>query len=80
MVPEDLKEKLELPGGVQVTEIESGPLQSAGMREGFIIVGINNQLVQQPSHVLQLLEDYSGNVVIQGVYPDGSSATYAFNM
>lgn len=80
MVPEDLKEKLELPGGVQVTEIESGQLQSAGMREGFIIVGINNQLVQQPSHVLQLLEDYSGNVVIQGVYPDGSSATYAFNI
>ena len=80
MVPEELKEQLGLPGGVQVTEIENGPFQALGMEEGFIILGINNQLVSEPAHVRYLLEDYSGNVVIEGVYPDGTPGRYAFSI
>lgn len=78
MVPEELQKKLNLPGGVQVTEIEPGELQVVGMSEGFIIVAVNNQLVSEPAHISYLLEDYSGNVIMRGVYPDGTPATYAF--
>ncbi len=80
MVPEKTQKELNLPGGVQAVEIESGELQSVGMKEGFIIVAVNKQLVAQPLHIIQLLEDYSGNVIIEGVYPDGTSATYAFSL
>ncbi len=80
MVPEELQEKLNLPGGVQVTEIGPGELQAVGMGEGFIIVAINNQLVGEPAHIIYLLEDYSGNVVMEGVYPDGTASTYAFTL
>lgn len=80
MVPEELKENLDLPGGVQVIELENGPLKATGMREGFIIVSINKRLVTEPMHVIRLLEDYSGNVYIEGVYPDGTSSVYAFSV
>ena len=80
MAPEELKEKLNLTAGVQVTDIESGPLQSAGVKKGFIIVGINNQLISQPTDVVNLLEDYSGNVYMEGFYPDGSKVLYTFSL
>jgi len=80
MVPEELRENLNLPGGVQVIELEPGELQAVGMKEGFIIVGINKQLVSDPAHIRHLLEDYSGNVFIEGVYPDGTDAVYAFSL
>ena len=80
MVPEELQEELNLPGGVQVIEIEPGELQAVGMREGFIIVGVNKQLVSEPAHIRRLLEDYSGNVFIEGVYPDGTESVYAFSL
>lgn len=78
--PEELAEKFGLPGGVQVTEVGPGELQEAGVNEGFIIVGINNMLVGDPAHIMQLLEDFSGNVVMQGIYPDGTTANYNFTL
>ncbi len=80
MVPEELQESLGLPGGVQVTELEAGPLKATGMQEGFIIVAINKRLIIEPMHVIRLLEDYSGNVYIEGVYPDGTKSVYAFSI
>ncbi len=80
MVPEELKEELGLPGGVQVIEIGAGELQAVGMREGFIIVGVNKQLVSEPAHIRRLLEDFSGNVFIEGIYPDGTESVYAFSL
>ena len=80
MVPEELMEDLNLPGGVQVTELEPGELQATGMQEGFIIVAVNGQIISEPAHIIHLLEDYSGNVIMEGVYPDGTGATYAFNL
>ena len=80
MVPQELKDNLGLPGGVQVTELENGPLKATGMREGFIIVAINKQLITEPMHVIRLLEDFSGNVYIEGVYPDGTRTVYAFSI
>ena len=80
MVPQELKESLGLPGGVKVTELEPGPLKATGMREGFIIVAINRRLITEPMHVIRLLEDYSGNVYIEGVYSDGTRTVYAFSI
>ncbi|MFP4289339.1 MAG: S1C family serine protease [Bacteroidota bacterium] len=80
MVPEETKENLNLRGGVQVTDLDSGKLKDTGMREGFIIVAVNKQLVTEPYHVETILENYSGNVYIDGIYPDGESAVYAFGI
>jgi serine protease Do len=80
MVPVEIREKLGLPGGVQVTDIGAGEFHQAGVREGFIIVGINNLLISEPRHVAELLEDHSGNVILEGIYPDGNRETYRFGL
>ena len=80
MVPEEVQERLNLPHGVQIVELEPGELDTAGVREGFIIVAINNQRVSEPADVVRLLEDFSGNVYLEGVYPDGTGAMYALSL
>ncbi len=79
-VPDDLREKLNIQNGVQVVELESGELRSAGVQEGFIIIAVNNHRVSEPSDILRLLQGHSGGVYIEGVYPDGTRAYYAFGL
>lgn len=76
----DLKERLNIPYGVQVTEVLPGKLRSAGVREGFIIIHINNEPVDDPSEVRNMLEGFEGGVVLHGTYPDGSVRYYAFGL
>ncbi len=80
MAPEELLEEFNLPGGVQVIGLGPGPMQAAGMREGFVIVAINNVHVSEPAHVVSLLEDYTGNVYMEGIYPDGTAVGYTFSI
>ncbi len=80
MAPEDIKERLNIPHGVQIVELDPGEFDTAGIGEGFIILGINRQRVSEPGHLVELLEDFSGNVYIEGVYPDGTSAMYGLSL
>jgi serine protease Do len=80
MVPEEIKDRFGLPGGVEVIDISPGKLQEAGMKEGFIIVAVNKQLISHPTDLVRLLEDYSGNVYIEGMYPDGTGMVFALNL
>ncbi len=80
MVPEEIKERLNLPHGVKIVDLEPGELHTAGVREGFIIVAINQQRVSEPGDVVRLLEDFSGNVYLEGVYPDGTGAMYGLSL
>lgn len=79
-VDSELKERLNIPNGVQVTELMPGKLRSANVREGFIIVQINNKPVNDPSDVRNILEDFEGGVLLEGIYPDGSVRYYAFGL
>jgi serine protease Do len=56
-VPEALREALELPeGGVLVEEIESGAASRAGVRQGDVIVMLNQQAVEGPEQFSGLVE------------------------
>ncbi len=80
MAPQEIMDKFNLSNGVQVVELERGTLSETGMRAGFIIIAINNVPISQPGDVARLLEDYSGNVYIEGVYPSGTGAVYTFSL
>jgi serine protease Do len=79
-IPDDLKKKLNINNGVQVSGLSAGKFRSAGVREGFIIVQINNNPVKQPSDVERILSDFEGGVYVEGIYPDGSVSYYAFGL
>ncbi|MFO7924112.1 MAG: Do family serine endopeptidase [Bacteroidales bacterium] len=79
-VGDELKNELNISGGVQITELIPGNFMSAGIREGFIITSINNTPVNEPSDIRKILDDYRGGVYVEGIYPDGTVAYYAFGL
>ena len=77
-VPKDLKEKLEIEGGAQISEIENGKWKSSGITKGFIVTSINKREisdVEDLSSTLSQLPKDDG-VLVEGVYPNGVKAYY----
>ena len=66
--------KLDIRGGVQVQSVKSGGLLAkARVREGFIITHINDKAVRSVADLGRLTDKVQS---IDGVYPDGKSASY----
>ena len=76
---EEMK-KLGIESGVKVNKLQLGKLRSAGVREGFIITGIDKKIVKTPDDILTILNNKKGGVLIEGIYPNGMRAYYGFGM
>lgn len=81
---EDTARRLQVRGGVSVNDIVAdGKMASAGIREGFIILGVNGQRVSKPEQITAIAravtEAAGGDKVlfISGIYPTGKAAYYA---
>ena len=73
-IDERIAKKLGLKGGVQVQSIKSGGLLArARVREGFIITHINDKVVLNVSALAAITEKIQA---IDGLYPDGRSASF----
>ncbi|MCD6556622.1 MAG: Do family serine endopeptidase [Bacteroidales bacterium] len=79
-ISNETKDKLKIKNGVQVTDLQAGKLMKAGVRPGFVITHVNRKSVNSPKDIQNLLKDLHGGVYIQGVYPDGEIAYYAFGL
>lgn len=76
--------KLGLRSGVRVTEITDGRMKSAGVKNGFIILDINNMRVSSENDVEEIFKEilksgpeYDKVMFITGIYPGGRKAYYA---
>ncbi len=72
--------KLRIKGGVQVVSVGDGKLKSAGIKEGFIITSVNRRTTFDIQELLLIFNNLEGGVYIEGVYPNGISAYYAFGI
>jgi len=72
------KSRLGIENGLKVIELQNGKLRSNGIREGFIILKVNNELVKSTSDLERIISDIKGGIYIEGVYPNGITAYYAF--
>jgi Do/DeqQ family serine protease len=79
-VSKELAAKLSISGGVQVKKLNAGKLRSAGIREGFIIQSIDNKDVFTTDDISSLLNNKSGGVLMEGIYPNGVRAYYGFGL
>ncbi len=79
-ISQETKDKLKIKNGVQVTDLQAGKLMKAGVKTGYIITHINRKSVNSPKDIQNLLKDAHGGIYLQGVYPDGEVAYYAFGM
>ena len=79
-VSQQLANYLRIRGGVEVVLIADGKFKQAGVREGFIITSVNRQLVRSVDELKAILSNSKGGIYIEGVYPNGKSAYYAFGI
>jgi serine protease Do len=73
--------KLRTANGVKIASLSpNSKLAGAGIKEGFIITSINKKKVSSSKEAEEMLENISGGVLIEGVYPNGMKAYYGFGM
>ncbi len=79
-VSDDEKQHLNIKGGAKVAQLNEGTLKQVGVRRGFIITSIDHHKISSPEEVKDILNQTSGGVLVEGVYPNGMRAYYAFGI
>ena len=82
----ETKQHLGISHGVQVSGLKNGPIKDAGIKDGFIIMSINDQPVNTSDDVEyiydQILKGSDSDKVmfISGIYTTGKKGYYAVNL
>lgn len=71
---------LEIQTGLKIKKLSAGKLLDAKVKEGFIIQTLNNELINSVSDLEEALKNSSSAIFIEGIYPDGEKAYYAFGL
>lgn len=85
-VPAETLRQLQIRNGVQVSGLKDGKFKDAGIKEGFIILDINNTRVNSQSDVEKIYDaivksdEYDKVMFITGVYPTGKKVYYAVDL
>jgi serine protease Do len=76
---DDLK-RFHIEGGYKIIRLEDGLLKRAGIRESFIVVAIDRQVIRSSQDLKDALTSKKGGVLIEGVYPNGLTAFYGIGL
>lgn len=85
-VPAETARQLGINGGVQVTGLKEGKFKEAGVKDGFIILDINNGRVNSVEDVEKIYkaimksDEYDKVMFITGLYPTGKKVYYAVDL
>lgn len=79
-VSAEMRNKLGISGGVQVTDLGDGILKEAGIKEGYIITEIDNKPVRTAKDIENAIENKRGGILIEGIYPNRTRAYYGFGL
>lgn len=61
-------QKLGIEGGVRVKKLEMGRLMKAGVKQGFIILKVNNTKIKNIEELRSALKNQKGGVLMEGIY------------
>lgn len=85
-VPNKLKQNLGLTYGLWVKKAGNGKIRAAGIKDGFIIIKVNNQAMRTLNDLYSALDaaenssDQDKVLFVVGVYPNGELAYYAVSL
>jgi len=66
------KTRYQVEGGVIIEQIEDGVLRYGGIKNGFIITGINNKAVKNVTDIEDILNNYNNKLIsFEGFYENG---------
>ncbi len=71
---------LRIRGGVEITSLSDGKFKQAGIKEGFIVTSVNRHPIRSADELKTILSNSKGGIYIEGVYPNGKVAYYAFGI
>jgi len=74
------KSKFNIDYGVKLIHLDKGKLQSAGIKEGFILLSVDRQPIRSMGDLKEALSSREGGVLIEGVYPNGLRAYYGIGL
>ena len=72
------KKLLRISHGMKIVEISSGKLRNAGIHEGFIILAMNGMEIDDENDISEVIKKADGGIMVEGIYPNGMKAYYAF--
>ncbi len=79
-LPEAEKTRFGIDYGFQITQLNNGKLRDAGIREGFILLGIDREPIRSLTALKNALSGRSGGVLLEGLYPNGLKAYYGVGL
>ncbi|MFA6259997.1 MAG: trypsin-like peptidase domain-containing protein [Bacteroidia bacterium] len=71
-------EKFGVRSGIKIINIRNGRIQSMGIPEEFIITSFNRKEYQRAEDLIKDLETTRGQLLIEGIHPNGSRGFYSF--
>ncbi len=74
------QEKLEtmgIDGGIEITSLRDGPLQSAGLETGYIITRIDKKPVRDPASLRAYFLNVKGGILVEALNPLGQKEYFA---
>lgn len=76
------KEQLSLgiTGGIMIQQVKKGVFKNAGVKNNFIITKVNKVSISSLRELEEELEKTTGGVLIEGLYPNGTTAYYGFGL
>ncbi len=72
------REKYNINSGVRFYDIRAGIIQQMGLKDGFVLISVNKIPVKTTQQAEELLASLAGNIVIEGITPEGRRSTYSF--
>ena len=72
------KRNLDIEYGLKIKNLNKGKLKDVGLKEGFIITDVNKKPMHEVNDIKREIGDARGGIFIEGVYPNGELAYFAF--
>jgi serine protease Do len=76
----DELKRFNIENGYKIIRLENGLLRNAGIREGFIVIAIDRQVIRSNQDLKEALTSKKGGVLMEGVYPNGLRAYYGIGL
>jgi serine protease Do len=71
-------EKYKLTAGIKISNIKNGRIRSMSIPEEFIVTAFNRKTVTTAQELIANLESARGQIIIEGIYPNGSRGFFSF--
>ncbi|MCU0442109.1 MAG: trypsin-like peptidase domain-containing protein [Bacteroidia bacterium] len=71
-------DKYKLTSGIKISNIKNGRIRSMSIPEEFIVTAFNRKPVTTAQELIANLESARGQIIIEGIYPNGSRGFFSF--